>query len=280
LLLIVRVRRDVSRKLDVPLFHRATHWIAQSNNITVAEGRMDKTVLITGAGQRIGAQTARTLHEVGYRVAVHYNTSHDQAHALVTSLNATRTDSAFAIQCDLATLEFADQLIAAVNSQWGRLDLLINNASIYEPSNVTSADPNSWDRIISINLRAPYLLSIGAAPMLRENNGAIINLTDIYALRPQAGYAVYCASKAGLIGLTKSLALDLAPDIRVNGVSPGPIVWAAGDGPDHRLEVMEKTPLGRLGATTDIADAVRYLAGAPYITGQIIEVDGGRSIYI
>ena len=116
--------------------------------------------------------------------------------------------------------------------------------------------------------------------MLREAHGAIINLTDIYALRPQSGHAVYCASKAGLVGLTKALALDLAPDIRVNGVAPGPIMWATSDGPDHRLDVMQKTPLGRLGATTDVADAVCYLASASYVTGQIIEVDGGRSIFI
>lgn len=241
---------------------------------------MDKTALITGAGHRIGAQTARSLHEIGYQVAVHYNTSHDSATALVASLNAERTGTACAIQCDLATADFADELVAAVNDQWGRLDLLINNASIYEPTDLTTADPSGWDRIMATNLRAPYLLSIAAIPMLREARGAIINLTDIYALRPQLGYAVYCASKAGLVGLTKALALDLAPDIRVNGIAPGPIVWADGDGPDHRVEVMQKTPLGRLGATTDIADAVRYLAAASYVTGQIIEVDGGRSIFI
>ncbi len=241
---------------------------------------MDKTVLITGAGQRIGAQTARSLHRIGYRIAVHYNTSDTQSNALVASLNAERNDSAFAIQCDLSTATFADDLIAAVNDYWGRLDLLVNNASIYEPSALNIGDVDAWDRIISTNLRAPYLLSIGSIPMLREANGAIINLTDIYAMRPQLGHAVYCASKAGLAGLTKALALDLAPHIRVNGVAPGPIMWAAGDDPDHRLEVMQKTPLGRLGATTDIADAVCYLASAPYVTGQIIEVDGGRSIFI
>jgi len=241
---------------------------------------MNKTVLITGAAHRIGAQITRSLHETGYRVAVHFNTSSAQARALVESLNAERADSALAIQCDLSTPEFADELIGTVINTWGRLDLLINNASIYEPSDLGAADLSGWDRIISTNLRAPYLLSISAIPMLREAGGAIINLTDIYALRPQSGYAVYCASKAGLVGLTKALALDLAPDIRVNGVAPGPIVWAEGDDPSHRIEVIKKTPLGQLGATTDIAEAVRYLAAASYVTGHIIEVDGGRSLFI
>ena len=241
---------------------------------------MNKTVLITGAAHRIGAQVSRSLHEAGYRVAVHFNTSGDQAKALVDSLNAVRAESAFAIQCDLSVKQFANELIGGVYKQWGQLDLLINNASIYEPSGVDTADLDAWDRIISTNLRAPYLLSISAAAMLRERRGAIINLTDIYALRPQSGYAVYCASKAGLVGLTKALALDLAPDIRVNGIAPGPILWAHGDDPEHRKEVMQRTPLGRLGTTTDIADTVCYLADASYVTGQIIEVDGGRSIFI
>ncbi len=241
---------------------------------------MNKTVLITGAAHRIGAQVTRALHESGYRVVVHFNTSSAEAHELVDSLNAVRAESAFAIQCDLSERHFADGLIGAVNKQWGQLDLLINNASIYEPSGVDAADLDAWERIFSTNLRAPYLLSISAAPMLRERRGAIINLTDIYALRPQSGYAAYCASKAGLVGLTKALALDLAPDIRVNGISPGPILWAEEDDPEHRQEVIQRTPLGRLGATTDIAEAVRYLADASYVTGQIIEVDGGRSIFI
>ena len=241
---------------------------------------MNKTVLITGAAHRIGAQVTRSLHESGYRVAVHFNTSSEEAQELVDSLNAVRAESAFAIQCDLSERHFADGLVGAVNKQWGQLDLLINNASIYEPSGVDAADLDVWERTFSTNLRAPYLLSVSAAPLLRERRGAIINLTDIYALRPQSGYAAYCASKAGLVGLTKALALDLAPDIRVNGISPGPILWAEGDDPEHRKEVIQRTPLGRLGATTDIAQTVRYLADVSYVTGQIIEVDGGRSIFI
>lgn len=241
---------------------------------------MDKTALITGAAHRIGAEICSNLHRAGYRVAVHYNNSRDQAHKLTDSLNAERPDSAIAIRGDLTTPDFAAQLIAALDAKWQRLDLLVNNASVYQPSDPAVPDHQAWDVIIATNLRAPYMLSTVAVPLLRENGGAIVNLTDIYALRPQSGYAVYCASKAGLVGLTKALALDLAPHIRVNGVSPGPILWAEGDDPNHREDVMRKTPLGRLGATTDIASAVCYLADAPYVTGQILEVDGGRSIFI
>jgi pteridine reductase len=241
---------------------------------------MEKTALITGAAHRIGAQITLSLHAAGYRVAVHYNNSRDQAQHLAGSLNADRRDTAIALQSDLTRPDFADALIRAVTEKWNRLDLLVNNASIYQPSDPAVADRSAWDTIIATNLRAPYLLSTTAVPLLRESDGAIINLTDIYALRPQSGYAVYCASKAGLVGLTKALALDLAPHIRVNAVSPGPILWAEGDDPDHRAEVMRKTPLRRLGATTDIAAAVCYLAEAPYVTGQILEVDGGRSIFI
>ena len=241
---------------------------------------MDKTALITGAARRIGARIARSLHETGYRIAVHYNNSREQAHELATSLNSLRRDTAFTIQGDLTTPEFADGLIEAVARKWGRLDLLINNASIYRRSDPEIADRGAWESIVAMNLRAPYLLSTQAVPLLRKNGGSIINLTDIYALRPQSGYAIYCASKAGLIGLTKALALDFAPHIRVNGISPGPILWTEEDDPNHRKDVLKKTPLGRLGKTTDIAGAVCYLAGAPYVTGQIIEVDGGRSIHI
>lgn len=240
----------------------------------------DKTALITGAAQRIGAEISRSLHSLGYRVAVHFNHSRDAANALVASLNADRADSAIALQGDLTSAPVADDLIGTVTETWGRLDLLVNNASIYEPSDPTSVDAGRWERIMSTNLRAPYLLSTAAVDMLRDQSGAIINLTDIYALRPQQGYAVYCASKAGLIGLTKALALDLSPDIRVNGVSPGPILWADGDNAAHRKEVLAKTPLGHLGAPNDIASAVCYLACAPYVTGQILEVDGGRSVFI
>ncbi len=241
---------------------------------------MDKTALITGAAHRVGAQIARSLHETGYSIAIHYNNSRARAEELASSLNAVRDNSAITVRCDLTEPEFVDSLIDTMTRKWGRLDLLVNNASIYRRSDPEVTDGAAWDTIVATNLRAPYLLSTKAIPLLRENTGSIVNLTDIYALRPQPGYAVYCASKAGLIGLTKALALDLAPDIRVNGVSPGPILWAAQDGPGHREDVLRKTPLGRLGETTDIAAAVCYLAAAPYVTGQILEVDGGRSLTI
>jgi len=241
---------------------------------------MNKAALVTGAAKRIGAQIARSLHRSGYCVAVNYKTSAAAAHALVESLNSERPRSAIAVQADITHPDAAAALIATVSETWGRLDLLVNNASIYEPNSIDTLEADLFDRIVAANLRAPYLLSTAAVPVLRRAGGTIVNLTDIYAMRPQPGYAVYCASKAGLIGLTKAMARDLAPVIRVNGVSPGPIVWGDEHTLEHRTEVLGNTPLGRLGAATDIADAVCYLAEAPYVTGQILEVDGGRSIFI
>lgn len=239
-----------------------------------------KTVLITGAARRLGAAVARSFHAAGFRVAVHYHTSEKAAYDLVETFNATRSGSAIAIQCDLTARGFADGLLGKLADVWGQLNVLVNNASIYEPSDLQVADSRHFERVIAANLAAPYHLSTGCVDMLRATQGAIVNLADIYGERPQAGYAVYCASKAGLIGLTKSLALDLSPDVRVNAVSPGPILWADGDQPAHRQEVLKKTPLGRLGTPRDIADAVYYLATAPYVTGQILAIDGGRSIFI
>lgn len=241
---------------------------------------MDKTALITGAARRIGATSARALHALGYRVAINYNTSVDAATTLVDSLNSERADSAICVQGDLAQIKTAQHLIDKVDDAWGRLDLLVNNASIYEPTAIENPDPTQFERIIATNLRAPYLLSAAAVPMLRATQGSIVNLTDVYGLRPQAGYPIYCTSKAGLIGLTKSLARELAPEVRVNGISPGPIVWGEEHSQEHRDEVLGRTPLGRIGAPTDIANAVCYLANAAYVTGQIMEVDGGQSIYI
>jgi pteridine reductase len=241
---------------------------------------MDKTALITGAAHRIGAEIARSVHLLGYRVAIHYRSNRDAALRLAASLNDERAGSAITLQGDLSLARTAQTLIETIEVQWGRLDLLVNNASIFEPSDPSIACVEAFDSTIATNIRAPYLLSTNAAVLLRDSGGCIVNLTDISASRPPSGYAVYCASKAGLIGLTKAMARDLAPEIRVNGVSPGAIIWAEDEDAEHRAEVVEKTPLGRQGATTDIAQAVCYLAEAPYVTGHILEVDGGRSIYI
>lgn len=241
---------------------------------------MDKTALITGAAHRIGAATARLLHAQGYRVAVHFHRSAERAAALADELNALRAESACTVAGDLTAPDVAPALIDAVVRTFGRLDLLVNNASIYEPSDVENADVTRWDALMTTNVRAPYLLSTAAIAALRASNGSIVNLTDVYGQRPQPGHVAYCTSKSALIGLTLAMARDLAPDIRVNGVSPGPIIWADGDKPAYREEVLRKTPLGKLGETNDIAGAVAYLAAAPYVTGQILNIDGGRSIFI
>jgi pteridine reductase len=241
---------------------------------------MAKTALVTGAANRIGAEIATQLHENGYSVAVHYNTSESQAQELVGLLNSTRTDSAIALQGDLNDPDTARMLIDAISAKWGILNVLINNASIYERSDPSTANAELFDKIIATNLRAPYLLSSAARPLLSENQGSIVNITDISAFRPQLGYAIYSASKAALIGLTTALARDFAPDIRVNGVSPGAIIWAQGDDAGHRTNVIRNTPLGRHGAIADIAQAVCYLVSAPYVTGHILNVDGGRSVHL
>ncbi|MGR9091211.1 MAG: pteridine reductase [Gammaproteobacteria bacterium] len=241
---------------------------------------MDKTALITGAAHRIGADTTRLLHAHGYRVAVHFNRSAERAAALAAELNVVRADSACTVRGDLTDPETAPALVDAVVQAFGRLDVLVNNASIYEPSDIEAADVTRWDALMTTNVRAPYLLSTAAIEALRATAGSIINLTDVYGLRPQPGHVAYCTSKSALIGLTLAMARDLAPEIRVNGVSPGPIIWAQGDQPAYREEVLRKTPLGKLGATGDIAGAVVYLAEAPYVTGQILNIDGGRSIFI
>ena len=241
---------------------------------------MDKTALITGAAHRIGADTARLLHTHGFRVAGHFHRSAERAAGLAAELNALRADSACTVAGDLTEPDVAPELIDSVLQSFGRLDLLVNNASIYEPSNVDVADVGRWDALMTTNVRAPYLLSTAAIAALRESAGSIVNLTDVYGLRPQPGHVAYCTSKSALIGLTLALARDLAPEIRVNGVSPGPIIWAQGDKPAYRAEVLRKTPLQKLGETGDIASAVVYLAEAPYVTGQILNIDGGRSIFI
>lgn len=241
---------------------------------------MDKTALITGAAHRIGAATARLLHTQGYRVAVHFHRSAEPAAALAAELNALRADSACTVAGDLTAPDVAPDVIETVVRAFGRLDLLVNNASIYEPSDIEIADVARWDALMTTNVRAPYLLSTAAIAALRESTGSIVNLTDVYGLRPQPGHVAYCTSKSALIGLTLAMARDLAPDIRVNGVSPGPIIWADGDKAAYREEVLRKTPLRKLGETGDIAGAVAYLAAAPYVTGQILNIDGGRSIFI
>ncbi len=234
--------------------------------------------LITGASRRIGAHLVDTLHARGYQVVLHYHRSANAALALRDTLDARRAGSVLAVEADLAQPTAAAALIARIAGSWGRLDVLINNAAVFQPTPLATADLADWNAHFDINVRAPFLLTQAAAPMLRATRGAIINLTDIYAERPRADYAVYCASKAALIGLTKALARDLAPEVRVNAVSPGAILWHAQASADEQTHILARTPLGRLGELQDIATAVNYLLDAPYVTGQVVTVDGGRSV--
>jgi len=239
-----------------------------------------KWALITGAGKRIGACTARTLHEAGAGIVVHYRSSQGPAEALTGKLNALRADSAIAVKADLLDTENLDVVLSEIVARIGRLDILVNNASSFYPTPLGSITEQQWDDLVGTNLKAPLFLSQAAELHLRDSGGVIINIIDIHAARPLRHHAVYGIAKAGLAMLTRSLARDLAPAIRVNGVSPGAILWPEDDMADSvKTNIIGQVPLRRAGEPDDIANCVLYLArDAGYITGQIIAVDGGRSI--
>jgi pteridine reductase len=241
-------------------------------------------ILITGAGRRVGAEIASALHAAGARVAIHYRSSAAAAEALVAELNAVRADSAAAFRADLLDVAALPPLVAAVVACFGRLDGLVNNASSFFPTKVGAIDTAAWDDLVGSNLKAPLFLSQAAAPHLQAAGGCIVNITDIHAERPLKGFPVYCAAKGGLLNLTRSLAIDLAPQVRVNAVAPGPIEWPDDDisfPPAERAAIVEHTLLKRVGSPADIARTVRFLVfDAPYITGQVINVDGGRTAHL
>jgi pteridine reductase len=243
--------------------------------------RLDgQTVLITGAARRIGAEIARACHGEGANVVVHYRHSSADAEALVGALNERRAGSALALGADLLDLASHAPLIERTLAQFGRLDALINNASTFYPTRVGDITPADWDDLLGSNLKAPLFLSQAATPALTQARGAIINLVDIHGMRPLAAHPVYCAAKAGLIMLTRSLARELGPAVRVNGIAPGPILWPENDiGEPEKAAIVASTALQRSGGPGDIArTALFFLADAPYVTGQILAVDGGRSI--
>jgi pteridine reductase len=239
-----------------------------------------KVVLVTGAARRIGAAIVTRLHANGAEVAIHYRGSVNEADALAARLNNKRENSAATFQADLLQLTDLTELVSAVTKWAGRLDCLVNNASSFYPTPVGSISEAQWDDLIGSNLKAPLFLSQAAAPQLRENRGVIVNIVDIHAQRPLRNHAVYGPAKAGLAMLTRSLAKDLAPHIRVNGVSPGAILWPEDGMSDAAQQsILRQVPLERPGTTDDIAGCVLYLwRDASYVTGQIIAVDGGRSI--
>lgn len=238
-----------------------------------------KTALITGAARRIGAVVARRLHAEGMNLVLHYRNSEQDARALCQSLNTTRRDSAILAQADLANLSGFDSLIKSA-LQWGSLDLLVNNASVFYPTPIGHLSEADWDELMGSNLKAPLFLSQAAAPYLKNSRGVIINMLDVHARRPLREHTLYSTAKAGLAMLTLSLARELGPEVRVNGVAPGPILWPE-QGLDEKSKqaILDNTALKRSGSPDDIAAAIVYLVrDADYVTGQIIAVDGGRSI--
>jgi pteridine reductase len=239
-----------------------------------------KVVLVTGAARRIGAAIATTLHHNGADVAIHYRSSTGDAAALAATLNADRAGSAKIFQADLADVPAMPTLIDAILAWRGRLDVLTNNASSFYPTPPGEITEEQWDDLVGSNLKAPLFLSQAALAQLREHRGVIVNIIDIHAQRPLRNHTIYGPAKAGLAMLTRSLAKDLAPEIRVNGVSPGAILWPESGMDDNTKDtILEQIPLERAGKPDDIAGCVLYLVKeAHYVTGQIIAVDGGRSI--
>lgn len=241
-------------------------------------------ILVTGAARRVGAEIARTLHAAGANLVVHYRASSAEADALVAELNARREKSALAIRRDLRDMAGLAGMVEEVVAYFGRLDALVNNASSFFPTAIGSIDEAAWDDLIGSNLKGPLFLSQAAAPHLAKVRGCIVNITDIHAERPLKGYLLYCAAKAGLLGLTRALALELAPQVRVNAVAPGAIEWPETTSdfpPAEQQAIIDHTLLKRVGSPGDIARTVKFLIlDAPYVTGQVINVDGGRTAYL
>lgn len=237
-------------------------------------------ILITGAARRVGAEIARQVHATGARVVLHYRRSAAEAARLAAELNAARAESAFIVSGDLARFGAAEAIAAAALACCDRIDGLVNNASSFFATPLGRIDRAAWDDLVGSNLMGPLFLSQALAPALRERRGAIVNIVDIHAERPLRRYPLYCAAKAGLLGLTRALATELAPEVRVNGVSPGPIDWPEDEqfSAAQREAIIEHTLLKRIGNAADIARTTTFLLfDAPFVTGQIIAVDGGRS---
>ena len=239
-----------------------------------------RCVLVTGGAKRLGAAIGRRLHAAGASIVVHYHQSRPAADALVAEFEAARPGSALAVRADLHDVEHLPALVDAALERFGRLDVLVNNASTFYPTPVGTVTLQQFDDLVGTNLRAPLFLSQAAAPALRESRGLVLNMVDIHGRRPLKAHPVYSAAKAGLIMLTMSLARELGPEVRVNAIAPGPVLWPERDlDPALKDEIIAKTALKRSGSPDDIARTAYFLAAdAPYITGQVIAVDGGRSL--
>jgi len=241
-----------------------------------------KVALVTGAARRIGAAIARRLHASGASVIVHYRGAEAEAASLETELNALRAGSALRLKGDLLAPIAPKALVGAALERWGRIDLLVNNASAFYPTPMGEIEAGHWEDLVGSNLRAPLFLSQAAAPHLAQAQGSIVNIADLHARRPLKGYLVYSVAKSGLAALTCALALELAPSVRVNAVAPGAIAWPE-DGQfesKERERIVASTPLRRMGTPEDVARAVHFLATAPFVTGHVLAVDGGRSVFV
>lgn len=252
-----------------------------STHANTRDNTDQKVALITGASQRLGAATARTLHQRGHNIVIHYRHSRDAADQLAADLNQSRAGSCICLHADLNNSADIHRLAENASEHWQRLDLLVNNASSFFPTPIGECTEAQWDDLFSSNSKAPLFLSQALAPSLAKQEGNIVNMIDIHANAPLANHTLYCMAKSALKMLTLSLAKELAPTVRVNGVSPGAILWPK---PESEMTEKEKQrilsgiPLERLGKLDDIANAVAFLAESNYITGQIIAVDGGRSL--
>jgi pteridine reductase len=246
----------------------------------------NEVVLVTGGAKRVGAVISRGLHAEGKRVVIHYHRSAAAAEALADALNSIRPDSAALVDGDLLDIANLPALADRAIARFGRIDGLVNNASSFHPASLGSIDETHWADLIGTNLKAPLFLTQALAPQLREHHGFVINITDIHAERPLRNYLVYTVAKAGLAGLTRSLALELSPEVRVNAVAPGPVLWPDDSDIDtfdaaERQRIVAQTMLKRAGTPEDVADAVCYLAcHAHFVTGHILPVDGGRHAYL
>lgn len=241
-----------------------------------------KVALVTGGARRIGAAIVKTLHAADYKVVIHCHHSLNEAHALAAALNNQRVDSAFVLQRELTEQGAASEMMTTINEWAGRLDLLVNNASVFIRTDCNSFAEADWAGLFDTNVKAPFLLSLAARPLLNKTSGCIINITDIHAERPLKGYSLYCQSKAALEMQTKTLARELAPSIRVNAVAPGATIWPEKENTlsaPEQQKIIDKTPLKSHGNPECIAHAVLSLAQNPFITGQTLKVDGGRSLH-
>jgi len=239
----------------------------------------NKVVLITGAAHRIGASTARLLHAEGMNLVLHYRSSRDAAQKLQEEMLEKRSDSVILVQTDLHKIDNLPALVKEATDAWGRLDVLINNASSFYPTPINKASEKHWDDLIGTNLKAPFFLSKAAAAQLKKNRGCIINMVDIHAERPLKAHPIYSMAKAGLVMMTRALACELGPEVRVNGIAPGAILWPENIDDITKQRIVSRTFLKRKGDPSDIASAMLYLIrDAQYMSGQILTLDGGRSL--